>query len=77
MPNHHASTSANPEPVISPTFVEANFEELESLLRARRRQARNMEMRRELEYSSDDYDEETEMEIRPQVQGITPSTLRI
>lgn len=43
-PNHHALTSANPEPVISPAFVEANFEALESLLRARRRPVRNIEM---------------------------------
>lgn len=65
MPNHHASTSANPELIISPAFVDANYEELESLLRARRRQIRNTEMRRELEYSSDEYDEENKMEPRP------------
>ena len=76
-PNHNASTSAHHEPVISPAFVEANFEELESLLRARRRQVRNTEMRRELEYSSDDYDEEMEMEPRPQSQGVTHSAMRI
>ena len=34
-------------------------------------------MRRELEYSSDDYDEEIEMEPRPQSQGVTHSALRI
>ena len=76
-PNHHASTSANPKPVIIPAFVEANFEELKSLLRARRRQARNTEMRRELEYSSDDYDGEIEMEPRPLVQGVMQSALMI
>ena len=63
--NNHASTSANPEPVISPAFVEANHEVLETLLRARNRQVRNAEVRRELEYSSDEYDEEMEMEPRP------------
>jgi hypothetical protein len=76
-PNHHASTSANPEPAISPAFVEANYEALESLLRASRRQIRNTDMRRELEYSSDEYDEEIEMEPRPSAQGATPSALRI
>lgn len=34
-------------------------------------------MRRELEYSSDDYDEEMEMEPRPQSQGVTHSAMRI
>ncbi|GKA13715.1 reverse transcriptase domain-containing protein [Tanacetum coccineum] len=33
---YHASTSANPNPVISPAFVEANYEALESLLRDQR-----------------------------------------
>ena len=60
-PNLRASTSANPEPIISPAFVDANYEELESLLRARRRQVRNTKMRRELEYSRDEYDKEIEM----------------
>ncbi|GJY26397.1 hypothetical protein Tco_0401123 [Tanacetum coccineum] len=36
---YHASTSNNPNPVISPDFVEANYETLESLLRDRRRAA--------------------------------------
>ncbi|GKC01553.1 hypothetical protein Tco_0987689 [Tanacetum coccineum] len=30
---YRASTSANPNPMISPDFVEANYEVLESLLR--------------------------------------------
>ena len=76
-PNHHASTSANPEPIISPAFVDANYEELESLLRARRRQNRNTEMRRELVYSSDEYDEEIEMEPRPSVPETHRPILRI
>ncbi|GJR32663.1 hypothetical protein Tco_1108895 [Tanacetum coccineum] len=63
-----ASTSANPNPMISPDFVEANYEVLESLLRKQRRQIRNEDLRTELEYFSEDYDEEREMEPRP---GIT------
>lgn len=76
-PNHHASTSANPELIISPAFVDANYEKLESLLRARRRQIRNTEMRRELEYSSDEYDEEIEMEPRPSTHRAHHPILRI
>ncbi|GKF18778.1 hypothetical protein Tco_0063696 [Tanacetum coccineum] len=53
-----ASTSANPNPVISPTFVEANYEALESILRDLRRQMRNNDLRTKLEYFSKDYDEE-------------------
>ncbi|GKB12302.1 hypothetical protein Tco_0846225 [Tanacetum coccineum] len=37
---NRASTSANPDLIISLTFVEANYEVLESLLRDRRRQVR-------------------------------------
>lgn len=76
-PNHHASISANPELIISPTFVDANYEELESLLRARRRKIKNTEMRRELEYSSDEYDEEIEMEPRPSIPRAHHPILRI
>lgn len=75
-PNLRASTSANPEPIISPAFVDANYEELESLPRARRRQVRNTEMRRELEYSSDEYDEEIEMEPRPSTSRANHPVLR-
>ncbi|GJS95539.1 hypothetical protein Tco_0802507 [Tanacetum coccineum] len=63
---YHASTSANPNPMISPAFVEANYEILESLLRERRRQIRNEDLQTELEYFSEDYDEEREMEPRPE-----------
>ncbi|GJX41326.1 hypothetical protein Tco_0256316 [Tanacetum coccineum] len=35
---YRASTSANPNPMISPAFVEANYKVLEYLLRGRRRQ---------------------------------------
>ncbi|GKC60748.1 hypothetical protein Tco_1088346, partial [Tanacetum coccineum] len=62
---HRASTSANPDPMISPDFVEANYEVLESLLRERRKQIRNEDLRTELEYFSEKYDEEREMEPRP------------
>ncbi|GJS69224.1 reverse transcriptase domain-containing protein [Tanacetum coccineum] len=37
---YRASTSANPNPVISPAFVEANYEALESLLRDRQMEPR-------------------------------------
>ncbi|GJV94869.1 hypothetical protein Tco_1546446 [Tanacetum coccineum] len=55
---YRASTSTNPSPVISPAFVEANYETLESLLRDRRRQMRNNDLQTELEYFIEDYDEE-------------------
>ncbi|GJW59382.1 hypothetical protein Tco_0108717 [Tanacetum coccineum] len=51
---------------ISPAFVEANYKILESLLRERRRKIRNEDLRTELEYFSEDYDEEREMEPRPE-----------
>ncbi|GKD50080.1 hypothetical protein Tco_1279056 [Tanacetum coccineum] len=54
--------------MISPAFVEANYEVLESLLRKRRRQIHNEDLRTELEYFSEDYDKEREMVPRP---GIT------
>ncbi|GJR25032.1 hypothetical protein Tco_0973559 [Tanacetum coccineum] len=63
---YRASTSTNPNPTISPPFVEANYEILESLLRERQRQTRNEDLRTELEYFSEDYDEEREMEPRPE-----------
>ncbi|GJZ72702.1 reverse transcriptase domain-containing protein [Tanacetum coccineum] len=70
---YHASTSTNPNLVISPAFVEANYETLESLLRDRRRQMRNNDLRTELEYFSEDYDEEREMEPRPKpARAVTP-----
>ncbi|GJV56986.1 hypothetical protein Tco_1457991 [Tanacetum coccineum] len=58
---HHASTSANPNPMISPAFVEANYEILESLLRERRKQIRNEDLRAELEYFNEEYDEKRKM----------------
>nr|GEY23622.1 hypothetical protein [Tanacetum cinerariifolium] len=62
---NHASTSANHDPVISPAFVEANYEVLESLLWDHRRQVCNEDLRIELDYYSEEYDEEREMELRP------------
>ncbi|GJU69189.1 hypothetical protein Tco_1255448 [Tanacetum coccineum] len=63
---YRASTLTNPAPMISLAFIEANYEILESLLRDRRGQIRNEDLRRELEYFSEDYDEELEMEPRPE-----------
>nr|GEV20622.1 hypothetical protein [Tanacetum cinerariifolium] len=60
-----ASISANPDPVISPSFVESNYEVLESILKDRRRQVYNEDLRTELDYYSEEYDEEREMEPRP------------
>ncbi|GJR70125.1 reverse transcriptase domain-containing protein [Tanacetum coccineum] len=74
---YRASTSANPNPMISLTFVEANYEVLESLLRERRRQIRNEDLRSELEYFSEDYDEEREMEPRPEPNWEATLTLRL
>ncbi|GJW06734.1 reverse transcriptase domain-containing protein [Tanacetum coccineum] len=62
---YRASNSANPNPMISPDFAEANYEVLESLLREQRRQIRNEDLRTELEYFSEDCDEEREMGPRP------------
>ncbi|GJV29964.1 hypothetical protein Tco_1386412 [Tanacetum coccineum] len=59
--------------MISPAFVEANYEILESLLRDWRRQIRNEDLRMELEYFSEDYDEEREIEPRPErTRKVTP-----
>ncbi|GJW24564.1 hypothetical protein Tco_0038375 [Tanacetum coccineum] len=46
---YRTSTSANPNPMISPAFIEANYEALESLLRGRHRQMRNNDLQTELE----------------------------
>ncbi|GJU44378.1 hypothetical protein Tco_1201644 [Tanacetum coccineum] len=45
--------------------LEANYEVLESLLRDHRRQVRNKDIRTELDYYSEEYDKEREMEPRP------------
>ncbi|GJS28602.1 hypothetical protein Tco_0489222 [Tanacetum coccineum] len=62
---NRASTSNNPDPMISPGFVKANYEVLESLLREDNRQLCNKDLRTELEYFSEECDEEREMELRP------------
>ncbi|GJW25516.1 hypothetical protein Tco_0039327, partial [Tanacetum coccineum] len=74
---YRASTSANPNPMISLAFVEANYEVLESLLRERQRQIRNKDLQIELEYFSEDYDEEREMELRPEPNREATPTLRL
>ncbi|GKB89294.1 hypothetical protein Tco_0961566 [Tanacetum coccineum] len=74
---YHASTSINPNPTISPTFVEANYEILKSLLRERRRKIRNEDLRTKLKYFSEDYDEEREMEPRPEPRREATPTLRL
>ncbi|GJX88475.1 hypothetical protein Tco_0340489 [Tanacetum coccineum] len=62
---------------LTPAFVEANYEVLESLLRERIRQIRNEDLQTELEYFSEDYDEEQEMEPRPEPNKKSTSTLRL
>nr|GEU39948.1 hypothetical protein [Tanacetum cinerariifolium] len=70
---YRASTSANPNPMISPAFVEANYKILKSLLRERQKQIPNEDLRTELEYFGEEYDEEREMELRPkQIRETTP-----
>ncbi|GJX50762.1 hypothetical protein Tco_0277607 [Tanacetum coccineum] len=74
---YHASTLTNPNPMISPAFVEANYEILEYLLRERQRQTRNEDLQTELEYFSEDYDEERDMEPRPEPRREATPTLRL
>ncbi|GKC33300.1 hypothetical protein Tco_1040594 [Tanacetum coccineum] len=51
---NHVSTSANPNPVISSAFVEANYEVLESILKDSKRQVRNEDIRTKLDYYSEE-----------------------
>ncbi|GJV50228.1 hypothetical protein Tco_1440440 [Tanacetum coccineum] len=74
---YRASTSANPNPMISHAFVEANYEVLKSLLRERRRQIRNEDLRSGLEYFNEDYDGEREMKPRPEPNREATPTLRL
>ncbi|GJZ98452.1 hypothetical protein Tco_0670905 [Tanacetum coccineum] len=74
---YRASTSANPNLVISPAFVEANYEALESLLKDRRRQMRNNDLRIELEYFNEDYNEEREMDPIPEPTRAATPPLRV
>ncbi|GJU47383.1 hypothetical protein Tco_1204649 [Tanacetum coccineum] len=68
---NQASTLANP--AIIPTFVEANYEVLESLLKGRRKKMSNEDLCTKLDYYSEEYDEEMEMEPRPtRVREATP-----
>nr|GEW19465.1 hypothetical protein [Tanacetum cinerariifolium] len=62
---NRASNSANPDLVICLTFIQTNYEVLESLLRDRRRQVCNEDLRIKLDYYNEEYDEEREMEPRP------------
>nr|GEV65090.1 reverse transcriptase domain-containing protein [Tanacetum cinerariifolium] len=73
---NHASILANPNPMISSAFIEANYEVLESILRGRMKQKRNEDLRTELEYFSEEYDEEREMEPRPVRNRETTPALR-
>nr|GEW13574.1 reverse transcriptase domain-containing protein [Tanacetum cinerariifolium] len=63
---YRASTLTDPAPMISPALVEAKHEILESLLRDRRRHIRNEDLQTELEYFSEDYNKELDMEPRPE-----------
>nr|GEV12697.1 reverse transcriptase domain-containing protein [Tanacetum cinerariifolium] len=70
---YRAFTLTDPNPMISLAFVEGNNEILEFLLRDRRRRIRNEDLQIELEYFSEYYDEECEMELRPErTRGVTP-----
>ncbi|GKA39148.1 hypothetical protein Tco_0731699 [Tanacetum coccineum] len=60
---NQASTLANP--AIIPTFVEVNYEVLKSLLTERRKKMSNEDLCTKLDYYSEEYDEEREMEPRP------------
>nr|GEV36187.1 reverse transcriptase domain-containing protein [Tanacetum cinerariifolium] len=60
----------------SPAFIEANYEALESLLRYRRRQMRNNDLRTNLEYFSEDYDEEQNIEPRTEPSRAATPPLR-
>ncbi|GKC48285.1 hypothetical protein Tco_1066007 [Tanacetum coccineum] len=63
--------------MISPAFIEANYEILESILRERWRQICNESLRTELGYFSEEYDEEREMEPRPEQNRETTPPLRM
>ncbi|GJU68172.1 hypothetical protein Tco_1254431 [Tanacetum coccineum] len=63
--------------VISPAYVEANFQMLESLMKDYRSQAQDEGLQRELEYYSKDYDEDIKAELRPLSNGQARLALRI
>ncbi|GKA30259.1 hypothetical protein Tco_0716564 [Tanacetum coccineum] len=62
---NQASTSNNPDPMISPTFVKANYKVLKSLIRECKRQGSHEDLLNKLEYFSEEYDEVREIEPRP------------
>ncbi|GKC18995.1 hypothetical protein Tco_1021145 [Tanacetum coccineum] len=74
---YRASTSANPNLVISLAFIEANYEAFKSLLRDRRRHMRNNDLRTKLEYFIEDYDEEREMKPRNEPTRVATPPLRV
>ncbi|GJY53729.1 hypothetical protein Tco_0445393 [Tanacetum coccineum] len=74
---YRASTSANPNPMISLDFVEANYEILESLLKEWQRQIHNQDLRTEMGYFNEEYDEEREMEPRLEQNRVTTPPLRM
>nr|GEV79201.1 reverse transcriptase domain-containing protein [Tanacetum cinerariifolium] len=70
---NRASNSNNPDRMINPAFDEPNYEVLESLRRERKRQRRNEDLCTKLEYFSEEYDKEREMEPMPmRVRETTP-----
>nr|GEV68314.1 hypothetical protein [Tanacetum cinerariifolium] len=70
---YRTSTLANPNPMITPAFVKANCDVLESLLREKQRHIHNKDLQTRHGYFSEDYDEERKMEPRPKPnREITP-----
>nr|GEY00639.1 reverse transcriptase domain-containing protein [Tanacetum cinerariifolium] len=51
--------------MISPAFIEANYEVFQSLLREQQKQIHNEDLCTEMDYFSEEYDEEKELEPRP------------
>nr|GEY15027.1 hypothetical protein [Tanacetum cinerariifolium] len=69
--------TTNPNTTISSAFVEATYKILESLLKERRSQIRNKDLRTQLEYFNEDYDDEREMEQRLEPRREATPTLRL
>nr|GEW20201.1 hypothetical protein [Tanacetum cinerariifolium] len=69
--------SARQSPTPLAAFIKANYEALESLLRDRHRQMRNNDLRTKLEYFSEDYDEEQEMELTLELTRAATPPLRV
>ncbi|GKB15544.1 reverse transcriptase domain-containing protein [Tanacetum coccineum] len=67
---NRASTLNNLDPMISPAFVEANYEVLESLLKEHIRQMHNEDLHTKLEYFSEEHKERVvEFEDAPNKEG--------